>query len=962
MAEPPSGTVTFLLTDIEGSTTLWEEASEAMRVALARHDALFELAVRQRGGVDVKPRGEGDSRFAVFAAAPDAIAAAMAIQRAFAAEPWPTPRPIKVRIGLHTGRAEVRDNDYYGSTVNRCARIRSLGHGGQVLVSEATAALVRDDLSDGMTLHELGEHRLKDLTRPERLFQVVSPELGAELRPLASLDAGTHNLPVQPTSLLGRERDVEEVCARLRNGARLVTLTGPGGTGKTRLGLQVAAELLDAVEHGAYLVLLAPISDPALVASTIAQTIGAPDAGGTPPLDVLKAYLREREMVLLLDNFEQILPAATDVADLLASCPRLTVLVTSRAPLQIGGEHEYPVPPLDLPDRTAAPSVDELARNPAVALFVERASAIKPDFALTETNATAIAQICTRLDGLPLAIELAAARSRLLSPEAMLPRLGSSLALLTGGRRDLPARQRTLRDTIAWSYNLLPEAERRLFWRLGVFAGGFTLEAAEAICDHQADLGIDVLDGIEALAANSLLRRDEGSARAPRFTMLETIRELAVEYLNANAEGQAIRARHLAWCGDLVERGASARPGQSRGEWLDQLEIEHANIRSALNWSLDPSGGLDFGLRLALTLSGTFWPIRGHFHEARRWLSTILARVSSPVAGRATALNRAGYLAVRQSDYAAATPLLEEALVIWRSLGDSVGVATTLQTLATAAHHQRDYDRAWSMFEESLALHRQSHNLAGTEMALLYFADLARDCSRYVESAAAYEEGRAIAEQRGDTHGVAYALRGLGHVARSRGAYPQARTLLHDSLRLLKELRDRRCIPLCLEGIACLAVGPSWAERAARLLGAAHVTQEATGAPAPPADMADYQRTEADARAQLGGDRFRAAWQAGAAMSLDEAVAYALAEDEAPPSDCAQRQDEVPLSAREREVVALIAGGLSNRQIADRLVLSVRTVERHIENVYNRLGISGKAGRAIVTAYALRHGLVPVVA
>lgn len=375
---------------------------------------------------------------------------------------------------------------------------------------------------------------------------------------------------------------------------------------------------------------------------------------------------------------------------MLAACPHLAVLVTSRAPLQVGGEQEYPVPPLDLPDTTVPLDVQSLARNPAVALFVERATAIKPDFALSATNAPAVARICARLDGLPLAVELAAARIRLLSPEAMLPRVGSSPALLTGGRRDLPTRQRALRDTIAWSHNLLPDAEQRLFRRLAVFVGGFVLEAAEAICASDGAAGADVLNGIESLLAKSLLRLRETALHEPRLSMLETIRGFAVECSSASGEEHRIRECHLTWYRDLVEHGAWTLCGQARGEWLNRLEIEHANVRAPLRCSLNPSCDPDIGLRLATTLSSSFWPVRGHFTEAREWLTTLLARATERIPVRADALNRAGYLAVRQNDYTAASGPLDESSEIWREIGDRSGIAATLRNLAIVAHHRRE--------------------------------------------------------------------------------------------------------------------------------------------------------------------------------------------------------------------------------------------------------------------------------
>ncbi|MBA2449954.1 MAG: adenylate/guanylate cyclase domain-containing protein, partial [Chloroflexi bacterium] len=594
--------MTFLLTDVEGSTALWERAPAAMRPALARHDALFEMAVREHGGVHIRPRGEGDSRFAVFASAPNAVGAALAIQRAFAVETWPTPRPVRVRIGIHTGEAELRDGDYYGSAVNRCARLRGIGHGGQVLLTEATAALARDSMPSGEALLDLGEHRLKDLTQPERVFQVTAPDLPSEFAPLVSLDARPHNLPIHPTPLLGRQREVSEVRTLLQDGSRLVTLTGPGGTGKTRLSLQVAAELLDDFDHGVFLVELAPIVDATLAPSTIAQVLGVRDIGGRPVLDGLKKHLRARKLMLVLDNFEQILTAALVVADLLATSPGLKMLVTSREPLRLRGEREYAVPPLGLPDVHHPPPVETLSGYAAVALFLERAVAVRADFAVTNENAAAVAEICTRLDGLPLAIELAAARMRLLTPQAMVGRLERRLPLLTGGARDLPTRQQTLRNAIGWSHDLLDEPERRLFRRLSAFVGGWSLEAAEEVCDLD-DLGVETLDGLESLVAKSLVKQGEDSSGEARFSMLETIREYAFGQLETSGEVVTVRHRHTQHFLKLAERAAPELRGPNQVAWLDRLTTDHDNARAALTWTQGEGGDLERALRLAAALS-----------------------------------------------------------------------------------------------------------------------------------------------------------------------------------------------------------------------------------------------------------------------------------------------------------------------------------------------------------------------
>ena len=467
----PTGTVTFLFTDIEGSTRLWDEYPDAMRDALIRHDDLIELCVTQHAGVIVRPRGEGDSRFAVFSQASDAVAAACTIQWAMHAELWGTPTPLKVRMALHTGEIDVRAGDYYGSEVNRCARLRSVAHGGQTVLSLVTMALARATLPLGVQLRDLGEHRLKDLNRPEQVFQLVIPGVPADFPPLASLDHQSTNLPVQPTPLIGREREVMGICDLLRQpNVRLLTLTGSGGTGKTRLALQAAAELSDEFDDGVFFVPLASIDTPSLVAVTIAQALGVQELSSHPLRENLLDFVAGRQLLLLLDNFEQVVDAAPLIADMIQVAPRLKILVTSREILRITAEHEIVVPPLMLPCLHPLPPLAELRRYEAIRLFCARAQAVKSTFAITAENAGAVAAICVRLDGLPLAIELAAVRVKMLAPQNILDRL--DLSLLADRRLDRPARQQTLRAAIAWSYDLLDHEEQSLFARMGVFVGG----------------------------------------------------------------------------------------------------------------------------------------------------------------------------------------------------------------------------------------------------------------------------------------------------------------------------------------------------------------------------------------------------------------------------------------------------------------------------------------------------------
>jgi predicted ATPase/class 3 adenylate cyclase len=894
MAELPSGTVTFLLSDVEGSTALWEEAPEAMRVALARHDALFEAAVRDHRGVHIRPRGEGDSRFAVFSSATDAVAAALAIQRAFAIEPWPAPRPIQVRIGVHTGEAELREGDYYGSAVNRCARLRGIGHGGQTLLSEATAALSRDDLPADATLDDLGAHRLKDLTRPERVFQLLSPDLPVVHRPLVSLDTRPHNLPIQTTPLIGREEIGATIQALLlRNDVRLVTLTGPGGTGKTRLSLQVAAEILDRFEHGAFFVELAPISAPELVPATIAQVLEVRDVGGRPVLDSVKDYLRDRTLLLVLDNFEQLLSAAPVVGELLGASAGLKVLVTSRAPLGIRGEHEQPVPPLALPDPRRLPTLDALSQYAAVALFIERAMAIRPEFAVTNENAPAVAEICVRLDGLPLAIELAAARTRLLSPQVMLARLERRLPLLTGGARDLPVRQQTLRGAIAWSHDLLDEGERTLFRRLAIFVGGCPLEAAEAVCDVDGDLGIDPLDGVASLLAKSLLRQEVDAEGELRFGMLETIREYALERLDESGEAPVLRDRHLAYYLAFSEAAQAELQGPRQAAWFDQLERENDNLRAAMEWSSiggDLGRGsnvpgtpamsrVEAGIRLADAVE-FFWVLRGRGRENLARVMALVALAPPGTAARARAVTVAAHVHGHMvGDYQAAAPLADEGLSTWRALGDAHGVAVALVRRGQIAFGMGDYQLAASLLIEARALFRGLGGESGPEVpTALWLAEVAQAQDDLERAQQLYDEVLAEARARGDGHAVAHALRELARLRRMQSDPDQPLTLLRESAALLVPLKDVRCAHICLEDFAGVLSEHNRPTDAARLFGAAAALRELVGKPLTRAQIMTHDRDVATVKHQLDPASFIAAWAEGRAMTLEQAVAYALDE------------------------------------------------------------------------------------
>ncbi len=633
----PTGTVTFLFTDIEGSTRLWETQHATMVQALAHHDAIMREAIESNDGHLVKTTGDG--ALAVFAIATNAIAASITAQRALKATDRGELR-IKSRMAVHSGTAEQRDGEYHGPTLNRAARLMAAGHGGQILLSRSTEELVRGHLPADVALRDLGERRLKDLVLPERVFQLIVPDLPCDFPPLKTLDARPNNLPAQTTPFIGREDAIRAVKAQLSNAnVRLLTLSGVGGTGKTRLALQTAADMVDEFEHGVFFVSLAALGDPALVLPAIAKAFDVREAAGRPLQVQLQDYLREKQVLLVLDNFEQVIDAAPRISDLMTAAPRLKVLVTSREVLLLSGETDYPVPPMSLPDPKRLSSLAQATQYEAVALFIDRAMAAKPGFTLTDENAPAVAEICHRLDGLPLAIELAAARVRVLPPQRMLAELSHRLSFLIGGARDLPARQKTLRDAIDWSHNLLTGSEQRLLRRLAVFVGGCSLEAIETVCNRESDL--PVLDTLESLVNKSLIKQSEAHSQ-PRLAMLETIREYAREKLIAAGEAERMREGHRDYFLALAEEAEPKMKGAEQAEWLQRLEEEHENLRAGLDWSLVEAAA-EASLRFCAALQ-KFWFARGHLAEGREWCARVLAKAGAETqtSERTKVLNAAG--------------------------------------------------------------------------------------------------------------------------------------------------------------------------------------------------------------------------------------------------------------------------------------------------------------------------------
>jgi predicted ATPase/class 3 adenylate cyclase len=673
--EPPSGTVTFLFTDIEGSTRLTQDLGVAWPPLLERHREIARESWKQHGGVEIST--EGDSFFVVFRSAGPAVAAAVQSQRGLAAECWPGDVQIKVRMGLHTGEGQLSGGSYVGIDVHRAARIASAGHGGQVLLSATTHALLAGAWPSGVRARDLGEHMLKDLSRPEHIYDLAISGLRADFPPLKTLNVVVNNLPGQLTSFLGRDSELG-LARRLLTRTRLLTLIGPGGTGKTRLALQTAAAVADRYPDGVYFVPLSQVTDAAAVMPMLTQVLGLAQPG-TCPRDRLAAYLAPRQVLLLLDNFEQVVDAGPAVADLLSRAPELAVLVTSRTALRLYGERELLVPPLSAPDPDHLPPLQELAAYDSVALFEERAQAVRPEFELTAENAAAIGEICARLDGLPLAIELAAARVRSMSPDAMRQKLGRRLTLLAGGARDLPERQQTLRGTIAWSHDLLDETDRRFFARFSVFAGGAELSGVEEVTGDPGSR--PALDAVESLLDKSLLRLEPLRSDAPRYGMLETIREFASEQLVERGEGDLISRRHASWVAKYVEGEARSVLGTNRRGVLDRLEVEHDNIRAALAWALD-AGQTTLASRI-FAGAWRYWQARGLLAEGRQYAERVMAL---PAEGdghdaRRSAAEAAGGVAFWQGDMDSALGWYTEALDLARETHDSATIANALYNL-----------------------------------------------------------------------------------------------------------------------------------------------------------------------------------------------------------------------------------------------------------------------------------------
>jgi len=893
--QPPVGTVTCLFSDIEGSTRLeLDIGTQGYRELLERHQVLLREAFSRHDGYEQGT--EGDSFFVIFRSAVDAVAAAADAQRALAREAWPDQQSVRVRMGLHTGELETTASGVIGYAINRASRVASTAHGGQVLLSDATRALVVDALPDGVALRDLGEHRLKDLRAPERLSQLIIDDLPADFPAPRSLDARPNNLPTQLTSFVGRERELAEAGALLAT-CRLLTLTGPGGTGKTRLSLHLAGDAADRFPDGVWFVALDAVRDPALVVPTIGRTLGIADSVDRPAMDALVDTIGDRRVLLVLDNVEQVVGAAPAIAELLRRCPNLSCLVTTRIALHISGEQEYPVPGLPAPpdatrlsevDRLNLPralrefDVDALEQYEAIRLFIARAGAVRPGFAITASNAPSVAGIVARLHGMPLAIELAAARVKLLAPDQILARLDDHLAVLTAGSRDLPERQQTLRGAIAWSYDLLDEGGRRLLGRLAVFRGGFSLEMAETVCGPATEIGGEVLERLGDLVDQSLVKvdldRDE-----PRYAMLETIREYASEMLAASGEQDVMAGRHAAAVLAFAQSAATGMAGPEQRRWLERLEHDHDNARAAIEWSADHDPATAARLAFALW---RFWQRRGYLTEARARLEALTAILPGlqPV-DQARFAEALGGIAYWQSDRDGACRWYDEALAAWRALGDPAEIANALFNRAYAdmidvMSGTADVDAvrtALIQLHEALDIYRDLGDRGGEGNILWGLGSFSYFSADAAEGERWFRQSLALHEAVGDRTMAAWSLHMIALATIGQRRFADARPLAGQALRAFHAAGDVSGITLVIDDLAMIAVADGIHDRAGRLWGAARQLQRSTGT-----GLADYVQqnyplfgvpTPVDV---LPADELARLEAEGAAMSLDELVAYAL--------------------------------------------------------------------------------------
>ncbi|HSG44892.1 MAG TPA: adenylate/guanylate cyclase domain-containing protein [Anaerolineales bacterium] len=913
----PSGTVTFLFTDIESSTKLWEKYPEEMKSALAKHDSILKEIVESNRGYIIKTTGDGIH--AVFSTALDAVNAALGMQQAIQnSEVLKTSEfSLRIRIGIHTGEAELREGDYYGGTLNRAARIMSIGHGGQILISETTLQIAQEHHAANVSSLDLGEHHLKGLTKPEKIYQVSTPDLTQEFPPLRSQTQKTDNLPTQLTSFVGRENELKEAQTKFAS-ARLLTLIGPGGTGKTRISIQLGSQLISDFKDGVWLVEFAPITDPSLVTQTIATTFDIGEVPNVPLKILLHEFLREKHLLLILDNCEHLVEASAQVADeLLHVAPNVKVIASSREALGINGETVYRVPSLSLPNQ------DEVTKEAvmgfeSVQLFVERASAANPKFQLTDENASSVAQICSRLDGIPLALELAASRTTFFSAEQIAKRLDDRFKLLTGGSRTALPRQQTLRALIDWSYDLLSKDERALLRRLSVFAGGWTFEAAETICNN-----VDVFENLPQLVNKSLVTVKDND-NEPRYYLLETIRQYARDKLLEHGEGEGTRNRHLEY---FLEMAEAAFPELLRRdnevEWIKRLSAEYDNIRSAIEWGLstDPFAALRMIALLSQFLLVTTFAIEGHRlgTAALKQVNALTNLTDEQLAIKARGMASLSFLSFSMGDTVKSGKEAGEVIPLLREIGDNWALSIVLNFVASAKIQTGDLEAAFEASNEMQELIKGQNDpyIEGLTLATasLLEAVASKDPvkvfawrekaeamtrehgSRWSYGITLYRSANMhiankqfdIARKKlkiameamqeiGSTRTITMIKSEFAHALRYEGNYQEAISAYQETIREWRRMGHRAAVAHQLECIAFIFKSFEQIEKAIRVLGMAEALREKINIHMTVEERAEYDKEVADMKANFDEKEFKSLWADGRSMSMDKAIALATDE------------------------------------------------------------------------------------
>lgn len=865
MRDAPIGTISFLFTDIVGSTRLWEKHPNHMGAALARHDAIMRTVVEQYSGYVFKT--VGDAFCVAFQTPRDAVLAAIDAQTALEAEDWKEIAVLKVRMGIHTGSAEFRGGDYFGGTLNRASRIESAAHGGQILLSQITCELLQDE-GLSITFKSLGEHRLRNLDRPEHLFQAIVEGLATDFPPPKSMEVLPNNLPVQTTSFIGREREMEEV-HRLLEKSRLITLTGTGGTGKTRLSLEVGARLINEFHDGVWQIELAPLSDPSRVPELVCNVLGVREEPGKPLRGTLLNFLRSKSLLIILDNCEHMIAALSSlITEWLRGCPHVKVLATSRHSLGVSGETTFSVPPLGILDtrlfELSGPDVAErLSQFDAVKLFIARAVAVRADFVVTNSNAPALAEICSRLDGIPLAIELAAARVRVLTVEQIADRLGDRFHLLRNANRTALPHQQTLQTLIDWSHDLLSDQERIVFRRLGAFIGGRTLEALEAVCAGEGVEEYDILDLLQQLVDKSLVTVETDSSGDFRYTLIESVWQYAREKLDTSGEADVLHNRHLNYFMHWAEKAMPNLEGPDQKEWLDRCQREFFNFRSALQWAIQ-SKNTEAGMRLIYGLHRSI-EVRGNLAASRELAAKILALPDENItpllkAQFRTALGRFAWAA---DQYEEATRVQTEAKEFYDQAGDEEGSALSDVLIAFINRGNGELEEAEKRFERGLAIGRKLNASYVTAASITGLGSIALDRGDVASARKLKEESLVIYERLGDQWIIGLILWGITQVAIAQEDHERAKSALAQWGKITRELGNRWILSYILDCHAHLALSTNKPELAARFFGASEVLCEQLGGQYSPSEQVQHDELIKKLKAALPAQELEEAWEGG---------------------------------------------------------------------------------------------------